>query len=353
MSFTLQGLAWSADVRDGTELIVLLALADFANPISELAWPSVETLAKKARRSARTVQSTLRALAEAGHISPQGTHGRRGPVVYRIHPVTAAKSDGPAVDPQGVAGGDGCEICTPGPGGEPGDDPGGPMGAGSAPLNGAGVQSSHPRGATAAPKPKGNLSTSRFEEREAGARATSISDFGTWFAAYPWRTNERGARRVWASAVAAGRLPALAVLVAATRAYRASNPEGRQRRQWLNPATFLADERWREFAAGEGPAAPRIAGPAPEPLPEALMYAVVARCGEVVAETYLAGARLEANDLTPRTHTAWERLKANAGFMAVLAAHGLALVEPAVRPPAFAEGCPLRGPAALSAGKPP
>jgi hypothetical protein len=59
-------MAWVFDSApedsNPTEMLVMLALADHANPEGGLSYPSVERLARYCRFSERTVQRTLREL---------------------------------------------------------------------------------------------------------------------------------------------------------------------------------------------------------------------------------------------------------------------------------------------------
>lgn len=59
---------WESSPARGTELFLLIALADFANDRGEC-WPAVDTLALKIRATRRSVQRLLRNLEEAGLIT--------------------------------------------------------------------------------------------------------------------------------------------------------------------------------------------------------------------------------------------------------------------------------------------
>lgn len=58
---------WEHSQAKGGALVVLLAIADFADD-SGKAWPSVETLAKKARMKERNVQLSIRKLRKLGEL---------------------------------------------------------------------------------------------------------------------------------------------------------------------------------------------------------------------------------------------------------------------------------------------
>ena len=72
------------DLRlSSTEKLVLLALADCANDEGEC-WPSIATIGKKACIGERSVQRSIQALKDAGHLSRQEVPGRG--CRYRLHP---------------------------------------------------------------------------------------------------------------------------------------------------------------------------------------------------------------------------------------------------------------------------
>jgi hypothetical protein len=75
---------WEHAPVGGSELLVLLAIADCAADDGTRAWPSVATLARKCRVDSRTVQRIIRRLAEAGHLLVEATVGGRGSNVYAV-----------------------------------------------------------------------------------------------------------------------------------------------------------------------------------------------------------------------------------------------------------------------------
>lgn len=100
---------WDLSPTEGNDRLVLLALADNADEEKRFAWPSVATLAKKARIHERTVQRILRRLVDATEISlvREGGHTSQGnrAAVYRVHPggggtsATGGTSAAPPVAP--------------------------------------------------------------------------------------------------------------------------------------------------------------------------------------------------------------------------------------------------------------
>lgn len=93
MSWQATGTAWSAptDVQ-GSQLLVLLALSWNAKNDGTEAFPSVATLAARARVSERTVQRQLRSLEKRGLVvaTAHEKGGRNNPTHYAI---TAKKGD--------------------------------------------------------------------------------------------------------------------------------------------------------------------------------------------------------------------------------------------------------------------
>lgn len=87
MSIRVMSQVWDDSAQKGGDLLVLLALADFADDQAR-AWPSNATLAKKARMSERNVRYVLRRLETEGEIETiraGGVHdGRNRATVYRL-----------------------------------------------------------------------------------------------------------------------------------------------------------------------------------------------------------------------------------------------------------------------------
>src|SRR5207237_455630 len=79
MSIVLSNAVWNHSRQKSGALIVLVAIADYANE-SGKAWPSVKTLARMARMSSRNVQRCLRKMEKEGELqilpkkAPHGTN---------------------------------------------------------------------------------------------------------------------------------------------------------------------------------------------------------------------------------------------------------------------------------------
>ena len=76
MSVKVMARVWAHSQQKGGELLVMLALADFANDDSEC-WPSIPTLAQKSRLSERQTRRVLNVLVTAGELRRRPSNGGR------------------------------------------------------------------------------------------------------------------------------------------------------------------------------------------------------------------------------------------------------------------------------------
>lgn len=83
MSIRIVSQVWSASKQQGNDLLVLLALADFADDRG-VAYPSVPTLARKCRMSPRNANRVLAELSLSGELQINFNAGPRGVNVYRV-----------------------------------------------------------------------------------------------------------------------------------------------------------------------------------------------------------------------------------------------------------------------------
>lgn len=91
-------------ITDHRELIVLLAIADFANN-NGIAWPSIDSIASKSRLSRRSVFYALECLKKTGRLSIK-TGGGRASSTYQIKPyVTCNPCTPPVQDLHGTRAG--------------------------------------------------------------------------------------------------------------------------------------------------------------------------------------------------------------------------------------------------------
>lgn len=74
---------WKGSRHSGSELLMLLALADFSDDAGK-SYPSVSTLAKKCRMRPRNANYILKALQASGELQVRPNEGRNGTNQYRI-----------------------------------------------------------------------------------------------------------------------------------------------------------------------------------------------------------------------------------------------------------------------------
>lgn len=86
MSAVATAAVWSRSKATGSQLLVLLAVADAANQQGQQSYQSVATLASMARVSESTVHRALAGLLEAGEIVHTGDHAQYGTRIYALGP---------------------------------------------------------------------------------------------------------------------------------------------------------------------------------------------------------------------------------------------------------------------------
>lgn len=96
MSARCTGNVWKHSRHKGSDLLVLLAIADYAKDDGSGAWPSVALLAEKTRLSERNVQYVLRKLEESGELTVERHAGPRGCHLYNI---TVSEVEGAKIAP--------------------------------------------------------------------------------------------------------------------------------------------------------------------------------------------------------------------------------------------------------------
>lgn len=75
---------WAASQHSGTHLLMLLAIADFADDDGR-AYPAVSTLATKCRMRSRNANVILAALRASGELQVKAGQGPRGTNLYRVN----------------------------------------------------------------------------------------------------------------------------------------------------------------------------------------------------------------------------------------------------------------------------
>lgn len=86
MSIKVMNFIWDHYPEGGSELLLILALADHADDVGDRIYPSVQTMARKTRMSERTVQYLLRRIQERGWlVLVEAGGGRKRTARYRIN----------------------------------------------------------------------------------------------------------------------------------------------------------------------------------------------------------------------------------------------------------------------------
>jgi uncharacterized phage protein (TIGR02220 family) len=93
MAISVMTTVWEASKLGGTELLLLLGIADFANH-DGVAYPSVGTLAKKIRMSERNTHYLLKKLEESGELEVKRNAGPRGCNLFRVKTLQGAEIAG-------------------------------------------------------------------------------------------------------------------------------------------------------------------------------------------------------------------------------------------------------------------
>lgn len=83
MSVRTMAKVWELSQHGGTDLLMLLAIADFADDQGN-AYPSVTTLAEKCRMKQRNAQVILGVLRNSGELEVRPNEGPRGTNLYRV-----------------------------------------------------------------------------------------------------------------------------------------------------------------------------------------------------------------------------------------------------------------------------
>lgn len=97
MSIKVMTRVWELSQHAGNDLLMLLAIADFAGDDGR-AYPAISTLAKKCRMTPRNVNLILAELRKSGELQVRQNEGPKGTNMYVIH-LDALKESSPLKDP--------------------------------------------------------------------------------------------------------------------------------------------------------------------------------------------------------------------------------------------------------------
>lgn len=101
MSIQAMSWVWDKSRATGSTLLVALAIADSANADGGGAFPSVQTIARKARLGVRATQTSIRSLEKLGELTTLYQEGPGGVNVYRVNMGGGAQLAPP--EPEGAA----------------------------------------------------------------------------------------------------------------------------------------------------------------------------------------------------------------------------------------------------------
>lgn len=99
MSVQATSWVWEHSASKGNNRLVLLAVADAANREGAESCQAVETVARMTGVNVRTVQRSLRALTDAGELTPTGRHPRYRTTIYALPMVAGTPPSVAAVKP--------------------------------------------------------------------------------------------------------------------------------------------------------------------------------------------------------------------------------------------------------------
>lgn len=283
MSIKAISRVWDSGAYDGTRLVLVLALADWANDRGGDIFPSVGTMARKIRKETRVVQHHLRALEGDGVLTVEAEAVGSKPREYRLDldRLAAIGADQDLARRKRRTGGrKGVQSGAPQPVGVQSGAPhdGTARGAierteGVQPIAGEGcnplhpvivnrqlsvtrtpaspVENAEPPGTEKnglAPGARARMPTRLEIERE----AERLEGFAAFAVAYPKMQRRPRARRAFEKAL--GKASAAAIIRGARR--YATKVRNGPERFIAFPANWLDDEGWRDFedASGDTPA---------------------------------------------------------------------------------------------------
>ncbi|MGH3433096.1 MAG: helix-turn-helix domain-containing protein [Thermocrispum sp.] len=218
MSIKVMNWVWEHSQAAGTELLMLLAIADHADDDGRNAWPSRARLAAKTRLDERTVRRVIKRLEKAGLLRIVRGHGRTNSNRYTVVTDAATESEKGAERPEAER--------------HAGNSP-----CGAVPSEKGAFDPE--KGVTAPPEP--SITIQEPSKRDIAPSPTD--DFDAFWASYPRRKARQAARTAWDRALKAGAEPS--ALVAAAQRYAAQRA-GEDPKYTPHPATWLNQGRWQD-----------------------------------------------------------------------------------------------------------
>lgn len=238
MSVRVSNRVWESSSRTGTELLTLLALADFSNGDEGESFPSLSVLARKVRLSIRQVCHILDGLEQAGEIRRERSSGGWN---QRTHYFILIPQN--------------CEV--------------------SNTVTGNSVTDNTEFQRQETVKPASHALNHHRTINKSGAKAPRLSSpltkskltrpdpvqlraFEAWYAAYPKHVGKNPALKAW---LKLNPDPALVETINAATARYVDIKTDVEPRFVHDPATWLKDERWTDevpTGAGNGHAKPQV-----------------------------------------------------------------------------------------------
>lgn len=225
MSVRTMAKVWESSQQAGSDLLMLLAIADFADDDGN-AYPSVATLAKKCRMRPRNCQYILRNLEQSGELTIGVNAGPFGANLYRVN-----------LDALGVQSSAGVQSF-------------------------AGVQHSAPGGAKDCAKGVQRIAPKPSKNHQ--EPSNMVDGFDSFWRQYPRKVAKSAALKAWRKLKPDDKQ--LADLMAGLERQKASRDWLKDGGQFIpHPATWLNGRRWEDDDSQAIPAAAGIAATGPKP----------------------------------------------------------------------------------------
>jgi hypothetical protein len=212
MAVKMTSAIWEYSQAKGSELLVMLAIADNADDHGK-AYPSIQYIAKKTRLTARNVQLLLRKLEKLGELSVAVGDGPHGCNLYRVKTFQGVKSSAT----EGVK------------------------------SSARGVKSSALLQPQISPEP--SLEPSEEEPIKEKSKTPPLSpkgesaSFTAFYELYPKKKAKQDAYKAWQKLKLD---PYQAVIMRSVEDHMARDEQWRDIQYIPNPATFLRGKRWED-----------------------------------------------------------------------------------------------------------